>query len=604
MRKKNTNLSLVIFLLGIFMGAIDSGIVSPARTVINNSFGVSSNLGVWIVTIYTLAYAVSMPISSKLSDRFGRKKVYRISIIIFTLGSAFCGLTNFYGTFSMLLISRVIQAIGGGGIIPIATAYIGQSFPPEKRGSALGFVGSIYGVATVLGPTLGSSILSLAGSNHWGWIFFINVPISIIILILSYSLEENKGIADKKMDMQGSIILSIVILSLMYALTNLDFFSFSQSIKSYNVWPFLLIFVLALPLFIIIEKKSEDPIMNLNYFKSGKITITLAISFIVGCGLMGVVFVPQFAENTLRIKSGSGGYLVTLMALFAGIGAPVGGKLIDKFSAKLVMLMGFSCTILGMLYMAFVTVTYPGFINIFIGLILIGLGMGFTMGTPLNYLMLSYVKKEESASALSTLSLLRSIGVTISPNIMINFISEAGKQMPTKLAQAMPKLNSPSIPGMPTNVPGIPNLSGNMNMLKMTGSMNSLSGHIDKLKSADVTTVVNTLKSFMSSILDKITPQISQGMKSGINSMLNSAPGGQNGQVAAMAKNINVDQILVNWKSSYINNIELHRKDLENIFQTTLNHGFRNMFIAAAIIAAIGLILTIILPKHNPDIKA
>ena len=191
MNKKSYFSTLFIFLLGIFMGAIDSGIVSPARTVIQNSFGVSENIGVWIITIYTLAYAVSMPIVSKLSDLYGRKKVYTTSIVIFAIGSTLCGLTNFYGNFSLMLISRVIQALGAGGIIPIATAVIGSSFPKEKRGTALGLVGAIYGVATMLGPTIGSTILNVSGVDHWGYIFFINVPISIFIIILGLNMKES-----------------------------------------------------------------------------------------------------------------------------------------------------------------------------------------------------------------------------------------------------------------------------------------------------------------------------------------------------------------------------------------------------------------------------
>jgi MFS family permease len=266
MKNKKQILTLIIFLLGIFLGAIDSGIVSPARVVIQNGFDISSNLGVWMITIYTLSYAVSMPIVSKLSDTFGRKKVYIISIAIFGIGSALCGLTNFYGSFPLFLAARVIQAIGGGGITPIATAYIGNSFPAEKRGTALGLVGSIYGIATILGPTLGSSILGLAGNNNWGWLFFINVPISIIIIIISFTINEKQEKARAGMDLKGATVVAITILSLMYALTNLNFFKFTQSITALNVWPYLLVFIFSLPLLIYIEGKAKDPILNLKYF--------------------------------------------------------------------------------------------------------------------------------------------------------------------------------------------------------------------------------------------------------------------------------------------------------------------------------------------------
>ncbi|KGN02251.1 permease [Clostridium novyi A str. 4570] len=545
MNKKSHFGALIVFLLGIFMGAIDSGIVSPARTVITNSFNISGNIGVWMITIYTLAYAVSMPISSKLSDIYGRKKVYGISIVIFALGSTLCGITNFYGNFSMLLISRVIQAIGGGGIMPIATAMIGQSFPKEKRGSALGLVGSIYGIATMLGPTLGSTVLNIAGNENWGWIFFINIPISIIILILMRNLEESKSATTKSLDLKGSAILSLIIVSIMYALTNLNFFHFKESIKSTSVYPYLLIFVILIPVFIAVERNVEDPVLNLKYFSDRQIRLTLVISFIVGTGLMGVVFVPQFAENVLKIKTGSGGYLVTLMAIFSGVAAPLGGKLIDKYSAKFIMTIGFLCTIIGTLFMAFFVTSHPGFVSILIGLAFIGLGMGFTMGTPLNYLMLNYVSSEESASALSTLSLIRSIGVTISPNIMVNFIVEASKKIPNNIQKILP----------PINVPGSHGHGMVSNSIPKT--------ILEKFKTSDVTTIVDAVKDFSSAMIDKMMPK--------------------------------GNPFATSFKADYLNKIENSRFSIEQAFQITLNSGFKNMFIASCALAILGLIFTLML---------
>ncbi len=576
---------LAIFLLGIFMGAIDSGIVSPARTVIKNSFGISESLSVWMVTIYTLAYAVAMPIVSKLSDRYGRKKVYLTSIIIFAVGSFLCGISNFYGNFTFFLIARVIQAIGGGGIMPIANAFIGNSFPPEKRGTALGFVGGVYGIATILGPTMGSSILDIAGVNHWGWIFFINLPISLLILALSYNLKENLGEDNKKMDLKGSLVLSIMILSLMYALTNLNYFNFTESIKDLHVYPFLILFVICLPLFILIESKADDPILNLRYFKERQILLTLILGFITGVGLMAVVFIPQFAENILKIKTGNGGYLVTLMSVFAGISAPLGGKFIDKYSAKLVTVLGMICTAFGTFFLAFFTTAHPSFVSIMIGLVFVGFGMGFTMGTPLNYLMLSFVGERESASALSTLSLIRSIGVAVSPNIMINFIAEAGKSVQGKVMAVMPEPSAPTFPGSQY-------VSGYFDMSKMTSGGGVSSNAIEKLKSADVTNVVDVLKDFSSNMLDKIIPTI----KDKILGAMSAAPKGA-------ASHINLDKVFSDWKLDYLNKIESARTTIENTFQTAISAGYRNMFITAGVIAVVGLVAALLLKNKKKTIS-
>lgn len=592
MESKKRKIALTVFLLGIFMGAIDTGIVSPARTIIASGFQINESLSVWMITIYSLAYAVVMPISAKISDRYGRKKIYIFSIGMFALGSLLCGLSGFYGNYTFFLISRVIQALGGGGIMPIATAYIGESFPPEKRGSALGMVGAIFGIATVLGPTLGSSIIDIAGAKNWGYLFFINIPISIIIIFLALRLKEELISREiKKSDILGSAVISILILSLMYALTNLDFYNLIESVKQRNVWPFLLIFFISIPIFILVEKKAEDPVLNLSYFTNKNIAITLIISFIVGCGLMGVVFVPQLGENILKIKSGSGGYLVTLMALFSGISAPLGGKLIDKYSAKLVLIFGFSSTVIGSLILGLYVTSHPNFIGLFIGLAFMGLGMGFSMGTPVNYLMLSFVPDSEASAGQSTVSLIRSIGVTISPNLLITFVAKAGQETQTKIMDTVQNL-SPKIPGMPDGI------SSGTNTLA-SGSSNVSPETLQKLQGSDVTTIVDNVKEFTNNLLTNVIPSIKQGIVASMSKSQNSIPSGQpTGAPNGMPK-IDIDSILNTWKSDYISAIENSRVTIENIFQSTLNSGFSKLFIGAAIIAAIGLMFTLLLNTKN-----
>ncbi|MEN8077205.1 MFS transporter [Clostridioides difficile] len=553
MKKNTTTFAIIVFLLGIFMGAIDSGIVSPARTIIANSFSLTDNMSIWVITIYTLAYAVSMPITGKLSDRYGRRKVYMISISLFAIGSFMCGLSNFFGNYQFLLFSRVIQALGGGGIMPIATAYIGSSFPLEKRGTALGLVGAVFGISTIIGPSLGSFVLDIAGSNNWGYLFFINLPISIIILALALTLKENKKEGSlKKMDLKGSAMITIVILSLMYGLTNLNFHDLANSIQDLHVWPFLLIFIITLPIFIWIEKRADDPVLNLNYFTNKQIALTLIISFIVGCGLMGTVFLPQFGENILKIKSGDGGYLITLFAVFTGIAAPLGGKIIDKFGVKKILITGFSCTLIGTLYQALVTGNTPTFINLFIGLVLMGFGMGFTMGTPVNYLMMSLVRPEEISSGQSTVSLVRSIGVAISPNILVNFISDAGSKVPAAIQKVLPPVT-----GMPSDI--------------FTSGSSVSADTLSTFQNSDVTTIFNTVKNFISTMLDSLKPILSK------------------------TPNLNFDAL----KTSYMSSLDSSKNAIETAYQSTMNAGFSNLFIGASIIAAIGLIISLFIKNKK-----
>lgn len=540
MKKNNTVWILVLYLLGLFMGALDTGIVTPARSVIQSQLGVSENVGIWMITIFTLAYAASIPITGKLADRYGRKVMYMVSIFLFGLGSLICALSSNADSFALLLTGRVIQAFGGGGIMPIVTAEIGTSFPPEKRGMALGMVGGVYGIANILGSSAGSAILSFAGNEGWHWLFLINVPISIFIVVFGMMfLENHRENVVKPMDFLGTVVLTTMILSLMYGLTNVSFFDLSHSIQSTKVYPFLIAFILLLPLFIWIEKKAQDPIINLSYFTDRNMLVTYFTGILVGIAMMGMIFVPQFAENALKIKTGAGGYFVTILGVFAGVGAPLSGKFVDKYGAKVVLIGGFLFNLAGGLFLAFVATRYMNIWTVLVALFFMGLGMGFTMGTPLNYMVLSSVEKSQSNSALATLSLIRSIGTVIAPTIMVGFLAAAGTQLQTDLMEALPepptqlvlkqteelkplldqikaddelmkRISDPSMLDIDARL----NQSQKDNTSTSTGMSSEL---IEDLKKADVTSIADVIIKLSESMYSaNVTPELIQTIQDGI----------------------------------------------------------------------------------------
>lgn len=566
---------LILYLLGIFMGAIDTGIVSPARTIIQHSLGVNEKTGIWMVTIYTLTYASIIPISGKLADKFGRKYIYLASIFLFSCGSLICGLSSFTGKFEILLIGRVIQAIGGGGIMPIATAEFGTTFPPEKRGMALGLVGATYGVANILGSSIGSAILDIFGTQNWKWLFFINIPISIVILIGGIIFIKNtKSNKVKKIDKLGTLILICMISSLLYGLMNIDFFNFYKSIQSISVYPYLLIFLALIPFFIVVEKKAIDPILNFDYFTKPKILLVLVLSLVVGLGMMGMVFVPQYAENALKIKTGSGGYFVAILGVFAGFGAPLSGRLIDRYGPKKILLIGYSVSMLGALYLVFIATETNTLLSVCISLILMGIGMGFTMGTPLNYMMLSNTDPRESNSALATLSLIRSIGTAISPAIMVGFLAHAGLSVQSNVMNVVGQPKSPEIielTDLQTMIndlkkdPEMANQLKNINIpsLDVTSNIDMTSGNLsknltDKLQSADVSNITDITKEVSSSIYkDKIPPvilKIQSNIQNGIDGTQKGIDGMNKG-ISELEKGIQGIQVGINNMSKALSGI-------------------------------------------------
>ena len=541
-KPKSLALISIIYLAGIFMGAIDTGIVSPARAIIQNNLMVDAKTGIWIITIYTLAYAASIPVMGKLADRYGRKTIYITSIALFGLGSLLCGLSHYTGSFGLLIAARTVQAIGGGGIMPVATAEFGTSFPQEKRGMALGLVGGVYGIANIFGSLAGSAILNIFGTQNWQYIFFVNIPISIFIILAGiFCLPNHKEKTVKKIDGLGTIVIVAMVLSLLYGLKQIDFFDFINTISSTGTYPFLIAFVVLVPIFIFVEQKAEDPIMNLSYFTNARIVTTLAVAFASGFVLMGIVFIPQFCENSLKVAAGDGGYFTVILGLLSGVSAMLSGKLIDRIGAKLVLLIGFAITIIGALFLILVAAVHPGIVTVVISLMLLGFVLGFTIGAPVNYMMLENINEKEANSGLATLSLIRSIGTSIAPAIMVGFLVFAGNSVQANLMAVMPnEIKMPSLPYVQDITGKVNALKQDPNMADTLGNMelpdlsamqtikldfaSGGSGYqmpadiLEKLKSSDVTTIVGVTKEMSVSMFDQMTPQTISKIQNGLNS--------------------------------------------------------------------------------------
>ncbi len=662
LKKINFKMVMAVYLFGIFMGAIDTGIVTPARTIIQNNLRVGDQTGIWMITIYTLAYAASIPVMGKLADKYGRKIIYLTSIVLFGAGSLFCGLSENFNSFTLLLIARSIQAIGGGGIVPVATAEFGTIFPEEKRGLALGLVGGVYGIANIFGASAGSAILDIFGVNNWQYIFYVNIPISIFVILAGLVFLPNTKLTNiKKIDLPGIFILVLMVLSLLYGLRNIDFFHFSQSITKPDVYPFLILFVALLPIFILAENKAEDPVMNLSYFTNYKIVITLLLSIVTGVILMGMIFVPQFSENALKIASGSGGYFVIILGVFAGAGAPFSGKLIDKFGAKLVLAVGFILSIAGSLFLILVTIPYPSIPAVFISLMLIGLGVGFTIGTPLNYMMLANTRTEESNSALAALSLVRSIGTAIAPAIMIGFLAHAGGNIQGNIMDLLPKeISVPPLPYAQELNQGISEMKSNPAMKDKLaglafpdlGSMTTIKIDfkdgdgkvpeklIEQMKTADVTNITERTGYFASEMfklkIPEVVDTIDKGVQQGIDALTaaradlvrklegmqkvgNSTSAGiEKMQAAAFGIKSAIsgmDTTLSQLKAykaavpdtfdkalqNYLGEINARSSTLEASFQSTLNTGFKQIYLSIILLTVSAILFLLFYPESRRE---
>ena len=181
MSDKERNQLLLVLFLGVLVAALDIAVTGPALPAIEAQFGMSSSMSSWIFGVYIVANLVATPLLAKVSDRYGRRVSFLASIGLFGLGSIVVAMS---GSVALLLVGRAIQGFGAGGVFPVASAVVGDVFPVEQRGRALGMIGAVFGIAFLIGPILGG-VLLLFG---WPWLFWVNVPIVVIIILLGFRL--------------------------------------------------------------------------------------------------------------------------------------------------------------------------------------------------------------------------------------------------------------------------------------------------------------------------------------------------------------------------------------------------------------------------------
>ncbi|WP_099222740.1 MFS transporter [Listeria costaricensis] len=460
--------SLLIFIIGVFMAALDNGIISAALTTINQSFQVSATEGAWGITLYTLGMAVSTPIVGKLADRYGRKKLFLIEILIFGLGSLLVALSP---SFTFFLTARLIQSFGGGGIFIIASSHVLSTMPKERQGSLLGILGAMNGIASVLGPNIGSFLLDWTGS--WHWLFLINVPIALLLLIFGLIvIPETKGNVLSKTDFWGIVFLSTAILSIMFAITNLGSDDLLGSFLSLKVLGLLILGILLFVILILIEKsnpkRNVDSILPFSLLRQKAYLLTLLMGFLSGTLIAAVIFVPSFVQAVLGVTAANSGYWMTPLALAAGVGASMGGIFVDKQGPVKTLVYASIVAVIGFGWLAYFADTKPLFIA---ASIVAGIGFGFLIGAPLSVLA-SNAAGEEKGSALGTLSVARQIGLTIAPTIYATLIQNGFGQLKTIIPE---KLQQNGI--SPQDIPA----SEWQKFSSSTGNMNDLASQIDKI---------------------------------------------------------------------------------------------------------------------------
>lgn len=400
----------LVLSLATFMLVLDSTIANVAIPTIAGDLGASSSQGTWVITSFGVANAISIPITGWLAKRFGEVRLFLIATLLFVLASWLCGIAN---SLEMLIVFRVLQGAVAGPIIPLSQSLLLNNYPPEKRGMALAFWSMTIVVAPICGPILGGWI---SDNIHWGWIFFINVPIGLAVVLISWKILEGREsrISHQPVNTIGLILLALGVGALQLMLDQgreLDWFNSTEIVV------LTIIAAVGLIALIIWELTDDNPVVDVSLFKSRNFTVgcvSTSLAFLVYSGT--VVLIPLLLQQVYNYTATWAGLAAAPVGLLPILLAPIIGKFGNKIDMRILVTISFMVYALTFYWraltfepeMTFMDVALPQFVQ--------GLAVAcFFM--PLTTITLSGLPPEKMASASSLFNFLRTLAGSIGTSL-------------------------------------------------------------------------------------------------------------------------------------------------------------------------------------------
>jgi MFS family permease len=402
MKQHRNGKILALLFAGVLMGALDISIVGPAIPAIEQTIKVDHKLMSWIFSIYILFNLVGVSFLSKLSDLYGRRNIYIFSVAVFALGSVIVALS---GNMTLLLIGRSVQGFGSSGIFPVASAVIGDIFPPEKRGRTLGMIGAVFGIAFIIGPVIAGVLLLWF---KWNALFLINLPIATVVIYYAWRmLPSKKGNLKPNFDWIGMVLIAVLVSSFAYGINNIEVTEGLRGIFSIHAYPFLLVTLISLPTFVFFEKRSTSPVIKIQLFDVKQIRIVGLVAFGTGIIQAVTIFVPEMAVNVFGVSTSQASFMLIPFVLAIAIGSPAAGRLIDKIGSRAIVMTGLMLAATGLLIFYYNAASR---VNFYSAGILMGLGSAMLQGSALRYIMLNEVEPAERALGQGIITLFTSTG--------------------------------------------------------------------------------------------------------------------------------------------------------------------------------------------------
>jgi len=408
--------TLAIVSVGLFMVVLDNLVVSVALPSIHRSLGASVQALEWTVNAYTLSYAVLLLTGAALGDRFGRRRMFAAGVALFTASSALAALAP---TSSVLIAARAAQGVGAAIATPLTLTLLAEAFPPDQRGLALGVWSGISGVAVALGPLVGGAVIEL---GSWHWIFWINVPIGAVLVPLALlRLGESHG-PERGLDLPGLALGSAGLLGLVFGLIRSQTLGFGNA----EVVASLAAGAALMAAFVTVERRSQDPMLPMEFFARRGFAVTNAVSLAMYFGMFGsIFFLSQFLQNVLGNTPLQAGVKLLVWTGAIMVVSPLAGFLSDRFGSRLFMAAGLAAQAIALGWLATLAGVHQSYASMIAPFILGGAGMALVFA-PAASAVLASVRVDQAGQASGATNAIRELGGVLGVSVLATVFTSHG----------------------------------------------------------------------------------------------------------------------------------------------------------------------------------
>jgi MFS family permease len=391
------------------MAALDIAIVGPAIPAIRDYFAVSDRLVPWVLNVFVLFSLLGVPVVTRLTDSYGRRYVLMLDVILFGIGSVVVASA---ATFPILLVGRSLQGLGVSGLFPISTAVVADTYDESSRGRALGVLGSVFGLAFIVGPIAAGFLLKLG----WRYLFLLNLPLVVISAVAVFRvIPAQAQTLRRKFDYLGVSLTGIALLALSFGVNLLDVDAFPSTLITGPSGVLFLAAIATTVLLVRVEGRSPSPLIDTELFLRGRVRRALLLT--VGAGLCeaSLVFVPALAESTFMVDKSTASFMFVPLAAAVAVGAPVGGRLLDSLGPRAIAV---GCSVLMIAGLTMLSMAPQIHVLFYVGSVFLGLALAGLLGSSLNFILLEEAPPTIRASSQGLVTLVLNVGLLLGGSLV------------------------------------------------------------------------------------------------------------------------------------------------------------------------------------------